>query len=617
MDFILNEKRMPCENRAFSYYMIQHLIEISCIERGITSMKIPVWAKKRRSKMNVGVFKGISSKIMITNAGIICSMLILLLILGVNAIRFMNSYNTVLDQGIELNFIKSETTKQPERLKQYCTDGTQIQGSGEVEIIQQMQTYLDHVKENTLREGLNEEYLKQADALIMNTEKYIQSFNDMIEACGGTNFGEAGLMNLYSMNTSAVFASDAGNALISMELENSALMKENINRQIRITIIVLIVFIIFIAAFSMVISIKVTNSITNPIKTLKKSMDVIASGDLTSEEITVLGKDETASLAGAFNEMSNSLKTIIKKVTEVSVEIHQATGLVSESVQENSQESVTIAESVDSMVQKMLEQSRESKEATDHVYRIDSMTNNIVSRIESIHHNVTTTIEKARTGNENIEEYVTQLSEVNQVMGEIEKTSEKLHKSAGEMNVILKSITDIAEQTNLLSLNASIEAARAGEAGRGFSVVASEIRTLAENTRNATGKIGMIITEVQDEAGSMTEKMQEGMKQLERGNNLAGRTKTSFLEIQDGTEIVNENVEEILQEVESLSDAVVTVKKCMEAVDRATGENTTVTEEISQTVSEQTANLEEISAQTEILTQYAQDLKEAVKKFYI
>lgn len=597
--------------------MIQHLIEASCIERGITSMKIPVWTKKRRSKMNVGVFKGISSKIMITNAGIICSMLILLLILGFNAIRFMNSYNTVLDQGIELNFIKSETTKQPERLKQYCTDGTQIQGSGEVEIIQQMQTYLDHVKENTLREGLSEEYLKQADALIMNTEKYIQSFNDMIEACGGTNFGEAGLMNLYSMNTSAVFASDAGNALISMELENSAVMKENINSQIRITIVVLIVFIIFIAAVSMVVSIKVTNSITNPIKTLKKSMDVIASGDLTSEEITVHGKDETAFLADAFNEMSNSLKAIIKKVTEVSVEIHQATGLVSESVQENSQESVTIAESVDSMVQKMLEQSRESKEATDHVYRINSMTDNIVSRIESIHHNVTTTIEKARTGNENIEEYVTQLSEVNQVMGEIEKTSEKLHKSAGEMNVILKSITDIAEQTNLLSLNASIEAARAGEAGRGFSVVASEIRTLAENTRNATGKIGMIITEVQDEAGSMTEKMQEGMKQLERGNSLAGRTKTSFLEIQDGTEIVNENVEEILQEVESLSDAVVTVKKCMEAVDQATGENTTVTEEISQTVSEQTANLEEISAQTEILTQYAQELKEAVKKFYI
>jgi len=597
--------------------MIQHLIEASCIERGITSMKIPVWTKKRRSKMNVGVFKGISSKIMITNAGIICSMLILLLILGFNAIRFMNSYNTVLDQGIELNFIKSETTKQPERLKQYCTDGTQIQGSGEVEIIQQMQTYLDHVKENTLREGLSEEYLKQADALIMNTEKYIQSFNDMIEACGGTNFGEAGLMNLYSMNTSAVFASDAGNALISMELENSAVMKENINSQIRITIVVLIVFIIFIAAVSMVVSIKVTNSITNPIKTLKKSMDVIASGDLTSEEITVYGKDETAFLADAFNEMSNSLKAIIKKVTEVSVEIHQATGLVSESVQENSQESVTIAESVDSMVQKMLEQSRESKEATDHVYRINSMTDNIVSRIESIHHNVTTTIEKARTGNENIEEYVTQLSEVNQVMGEIEKTSEKLHKSAGEMNVILKSITDIAEQTNLLSLNASIEAARAGEAGRGFSVVASEIRTLAENTRNATGKIGMIITEVQDEAGSMTEKMQEGMKQLERGNSLAGRTKTSFLEIQDGTEIVNENVEEILQEVESLSDAVVTVKKCMEAVDQATGENTTVTEEISQTVSEQTANLEEISAQTEILTQYAQELKEAVKKFYI
>lgn len=578
-------------------------------------MKIPVWNKKRKSDKNVGVFRGISSKIMITNAGIIFSMLILLLILGINAVRFMNAYNTVLDQGIELNYIKTETIKQPERLKQYCADGTEIKTSGEQEVVAQMQRYLENVKSNTLRTGLSEEYLKQADALIINTEKYIQSFNDMIIACGGTNFGEAGLMNLYSMNTSSVFASEAGNALISIELENSALLKEGINGQIKITIGVLILLILLIAAASMAVSIRVINSITHPIQTLKRNMDVISSGDLSSEKVIVSGKDETASLANAFNEMSGSLKTIIKKVTEVSAEIHHATRLVSDSVQENSHESMTIAESVDSMVQKMQDQSTESKEAMDRVYSMNAMTENIVGRMESIHNNVTKTIEKARTGNENIVEYVSQLSEVNMVMGEIEKTSEKLHKSAGEMNLILKSITDIAEQTNLLSLNASIEAARAGEAGRGFSVVASEIRTLAENTRNATGKIGLIITEVQDEAGSMTEKMQEGMKQLERGNDLAGRTKTSFLEIQDGTEIVSENVEEILQEVESLSDAVITVKKCMEAVDQATNENTSVTEEISQTVSQQTANLEEISAQTEILASYAQELKEAVRKF--
>jgi len=579
-------------------------------------MKRPGLYVEKKAYNRKNGFMSISSKIIIMNAGIILSMLILLLILGFNAVRFMTSYNQVLNNGIELNYVKTETLKQPERIKQYCADNAEITVTKEQEVIDKMQSYLEHVRVSAAKEDATEEYKAQAVILITNTEKYIQSYVDMVALCG-THFNESGIMNLYSMNTASVFATEAATALISMELDHSAVMKESINKQFQATIVILVILIIIIGASSFLVSVKMTKSITQPIHKLKKNMDIISAGDLSIEEVIVSSKDETAALAGAFNEMSTSLKAIIRKVIEVSTQIDDSTRLVNDSVVETSGESIQIAQAVDQMAEKMKGQNRDSQEAMERVYVMSEIADHIVGKMDSIHSNVTNSIDKARMGNTNIEEYVDQLSEVNSVMNDIAKTANKLHTSAGEMNIILKSITDIAQQTNLLSLNASIEAARAGEAGRGFAVVASEIRTLAENTRNATGKIGLIISEVQEEAGSMTGKMQEGMSKMERGNGLAGKTKESFLDIQNSTEMVSSNVEEILSEVKILSETVKAVTQGMQSVDAATSENVTVTEEISGTVSQQTANLEEISAQTEILANYAEELKNAVKKFSI
>ena len=605
----------------FSIYNIKkRFVDFSLCTRQskgvLTKMKRPGLNVDKKATSRKNDFMGISSKIMIMNAGIILSMLTLLLILGINSVRFMNSYNQVLDNGIELNYIKTETLKQPERIKQYCADKAEITVTKEQEVIDKMQSYLEHVRVSAAKEDATEEYKAQAAILVTYTEKYIQSYVDMVALCG-TNFNESGIMNLYSMNTASVFATEAGSALVSMELDQSAVMKESINKQFQGTVVILVILIVMIGASSFLVSVKMTKSITHPIHKLKKNMDIISAGDLSIEEVIVSSKDETAALAGAFNEMSASLKAIICKVIEVSTKIDDSTRLVNDSVVETSDESIQIAQAVDQMAEKMKGQNSESQEAMERVYVMNEIADHIVGKMDSIHCNVTNSIEKARMGNTNIEEYVEQLSEVNSVMNDIAKTADKLHTSAGEMNIILKSITDIAQQTNLLSLNASIEAARAGEAGRGFAVVASEIRTLAENTRNATGKIGLIISEVQEEAGSMTDKMQVGMSKMERGNGLAGKTKESFLEIQNGTEMVSSNVEEILSEVKVLSETVKAVKQGMQSVDEATSENVTATEEISGTVSQQTANLEEIAAQTEILANYAEELKSAVRKFSV
>jgi methyl-accepting chemotaxis protein len=320
-------------------------------------------------------------------------------------------------------------------------------------------------------------------------------------------------------------------------------------------------------------------------------------------------------LADAFNEMSKSLKDIIKKVYTMSHEIENSTKVVTESVTENTNGSVRISESIDEMSHRMNEQKAESDSAMGRVFEMESISGKITQSADRIEERADQSMKMAEKGNDNINQYVKQLSNVNSVMDQVASVATKLSDSTKEMNAILNSITEIASQTNLLSLNASIEAARAGEAGRGFAVVASEIRKLAEDSQSAAARIGSIISEVQVDANNMSSKMAEGLDQLQKGNVLADMTSKSFAEIKQGTETVNGDIKVIIAEIEELSGIIINVSDNMKQIDEKTGENVIVTSEISATVTEQTANLEEVSATAVILSDLATDLENAVSAF--
>jgi methyl-accepting chemotaxis protein len=341
----------------------------------------------------------------------------------------------------------------------------------------------------------------------------------------------------------------------------------------------------------------------------------MANGDLSAEEIVINSKDEVKDLADAFNEMSKSLKDIIKKVYSMSREIENSTKVVTESVTENTNGSVRISHSIDEMAQRMNEQKVESDSAMGRVFEMETISGKITQSADRIEERAGQSLSMAEKGDDNIKQYVKQLSNVNTVMDQVASVATKLSDSTKEMNAILNSITEIASQTNLLSLNASIEAARAGEAGRGFAVVASEIRKLAEDSQSAAARIGSIISEVQIDANNMSSKMSEGLEQLQKGNVLADMTSTSFAEIKHGTEIVNDDIKIIIAEIEELSGIIVNVSDNMKQIDEKTGENVTVTSDISATVTEQTANLEEVSATAVVLSDLATDLENAVSAF--
>jgi methyl-accepting chemotaxis protein len=164
-------------------------------------------------------------------------------------------------------------------------------------------------------------------------------------------------------------------------------------------------------------------------------------------------------------------------------------------------------------------------------------------------------------------------------------------------------IDDIADQTNLLALNAAIEAARAGEQGRGFAVVADEVRKLAERTTKATKEIATMIKQIQKDTYDAVDSMNEGTKQVEKGKLLAERAGSSLKEIIVGAELVVDIVTQVAAASEEQSSASEQISKNIEGISSVTQESASGIQQIahaSEDLNRLTLNLQELVAQFKV-----------------
>jgi methyl-accepting chemotaxis protein len=167
------------------------------------------------------------------------------------------------------------------------------------------------------------------------------------------------------------------------------------------------------------------------------------------------------------------------------------------------------------------------------------------------------------------------------VVNQSAQTVKALGKSSDQIGEIIGVIDDIADQTNLLALNAAIEAARAGEQGRGFAVVADEVRKLAERTTKATKEIAGMIKQIQGETTGAVSAMEEGTKEVEQGKELAEKAGVSLKEIVEVSQRVTDMVAQIAAASEEQSSASEQISKNVEAISAVTGETASGTQQIA------------------------------------
>jgi len=385
----------------------------------------------------------------------------------------------------------------------------------------------------------------------------------------------------------------------------------------------------------------------------------IASGDLTVQVVPNSEKDE---LAVAFKGMVESLHKQVVSVSESAISLTaasqqlavaaeqagQATTQISTTVQQVAMGITSQSESV-SRTASSAEQSaraiegvaKGAQEQALAVGRASTITSQISSAVEGVAGNaeaVTTesarTADAARKGEKTVEQTIQGMQAIKAKVGiSAEKVGEMGQRSE-QIGTIVEAIEDIASQTNLLALNAAIEAARAGEHGKGFAVVADEVRKLAERASSATREIGELIGGIQRTVKEAVEAMQAGSTEVENGVARANQAGTALGEILEAAQAVHKQAEQAALAAGRISAFTTELVGAVDTVSAVVEENTAATEQMSAgsmevnaaieniaSVSEQnsaaieqvSASAEEMSAQVEEVTASAQSLSEMAK----
>ncbi len=283
----------------------------------------------------------------------------------------------------------------------------------------------------------------------------------------------------------------------------------------------------------------ITNGITKPLKECVEIADRVADGDMTVIIATGSGRCETTQLMNAMSNMATKMKNAITRVS-------QAAGEVSVAVSE-------LHSTAQNMVRGTDEVSSQASTVATAGEEMASTSQDIASNCNSAAESSRHANQLATSGASIVQGTVDGMARIAERVRATAVNVENLGNRSNEIGAIVGTIEDIADQTNLLALNAAIEAARAGEQGRGFAVVADEVRALAERTTRATKEIGSMIKAIQAETKQAVASMEVGVTEVERGTEDASKSGGALQEILSQINEVTNQINQIATAAEEQS----------------------------------------------------------------
>jgi methyl-accepting chemotaxis protein len=382
----------------------------------------------------------------------------------------------------------------------------------------------------------------------------------------------------------------------------------------------LLVFVVLASVLiTSVIIYVIANRLTKPILVVADRAEKLAKGDLSVEipQDLVKKKDELGKLANAFALMVTDLKNIISKITAASEQVARS----SQGLYASGEQVGKAAEDVGNTIMDI------AAGAQEQSAQIDTALSNLSDLVKQIHevHSSTETMEKTTThimsdiarGSNSVTESVTRINNLKEDTEDVSKVIFNLGNASNQIGQITEVMSGIAAQTNMLALNAAIEAARAGEAGRGFSIVASQIRKLAEESAEASKNIADLVVEIKNGVDIAVNKMDGSLKAVNSSVSAIEENGDIFKVINDQAEQLREIVAHVAQNVRVMAESSRDFELTMQDISKASHEFSANSETVSAASEEQVALTNEIVSASKSMAEMSEQLSSLIKMFKI
>ncbi|MGE5578064.1 MAG: methyl-accepting chemotaxis protein [Syntrophothermus sp.] len=357
-------------------------------------------------------------------------------------------------------------------------------------------------------------------------------------------------------------------------------------------------------------------TIVRPVHQLMAGAEKVATGDL-SVAIHVKSKGEMGRLASIFNAMTESLRDLVRHITDTSQQVASSSKELAASAEEVEKVTEQVAATVEQLARGAQEEAQNASSAGKAIEQMAGMIQQVASSAQEVAKRSGEAAEKAKEGREYLQRVTGQMDAISEATNESSLVVSALNERMQKIGQIVETIAGIAAQTNLLSLNAAIEAARAGEQGRGFAVVADEVRKLAEQSGEATGEITGLLNAIRAEALKASEAMEKGTSEVAAGREVIDVTVEVFNSILEVVEGINTQIGEISAAARQLTMAGEGAVKEIQNIAAITEESAAGAEEASASAEEQTASVEQIARAAAVLSELSEKLVQNVAGFKI
>ncbi|HBS46247.1 MAG TPA: hypothetical protein DEA91_20485 [Paenibacillus sp.] len=382
-----------------------------------------------------------------------------------------------------------------------------------------------------------------------------------------------------------------------------------------------IIFLIMavIAVVAIGVALYLAGAITKPLNAAVQYLQQIGSGDLAVDipQSMLNKRSEVGTMVRAIDAMKQDIQNMIGGISTSGQIVSQSADKLTDSMDQTQNASSLITESIIQLASASSDEANNVMEGSEKVEQLGGAIDQVTASAQEILDLARRTAELNQRGIVIVQELVGKFNSTQRASEETAQAINHVSGSTSEISGILGTILEISGQTNLLALNASIEASRAGEHGRGFSVVAAEIRKLAEQSASAANNISHIISTVKNQVGAAVQAMGTSRELFIDQETAVRETESIFNDIMVSVNSQMEMTNQVDDQVQLMVEKRHELTDIFTSISAITEENAAITQEVSAAAEEQLATIDDIAGYLTQLQGLSKDLEDNIKKFNI